>query len=94
MEIRPSWWIEGMNQLMHDDESPPVEFPYSYLPPVPASKIQAYAAELTEKCLRRGPCYECPLSITPLAFDVSLRTFAVYPFAVYPVINADMESDG
>ncbi|KZV90724.1 hypothetical protein EXIGLDRAFT_770550 [Exidia glandulosa HHB12029] len=68
MELRPSWWVEGMNHLMNEDG-------------------QDFMVEMTDESLRCGPCYDCPLEVTPIAFDMSLRTYTVNPFAVFPIVN-------
>ncbi|KZV89314.1 hypothetical protein EXIGLDRAFT_149032 [Exidia glandulosa HHB12029] len=87
MELRPLWWIEGLNLLSHEDEN--LEVTYFWYDPVSVSEIQNYAAAITEECLRRGPCYDCPLAVGPLAFDISLRTFSVNPFGVYPIVDTE-----
>ncbi|KZV90737.1 hypothetical protein EXIGLDRAFT_837619 [Exidia glandulosa HHB12029] len=87
MELRPSWWLEELNVLLHEDEN--LDFTSPWGDPVAVSEVQSYAATLTEECLRRGPCYDCPLTVAPLAFDISLRTFTVNPFGVYPIVDTE-----
>ncbi|KZV90709.1 hypothetical protein EXIGLDRAFT_720092 [Exidia glandulosa HHB12029] len=81
MELCPSWWIQGMNQLMHE---------------VPTNdeilRSQRFAEEIMAEALAHGPCHDCPLTMTPLAFDFSLRSFTLFPFAVYPLVDTDTDS--
>ncbi|KZV89894.1 hypothetical protein EXIGLDRAFT_720998 [Exidia glandulosa HHB12029] len=66
-----------------------VLLPSAYGATVAVSVLQELAVGITNECLRCGPCYDCPLPVTPLAFDISLRTYTIDPFAVYPIVDVD-----
>ncbi|KZV90732.1 hypothetical protein EXIGLDRAFT_720105 [Exidia glandulosa HHB12029] len=87
MELRPSWWVEGMDHLMNEDGQALMQSLYGEM--VAVSSLPDFVVEMTNECLRSGPCYDCPLVVTPLAFDISLRTYTVNPFAVYPIVDVD-----